>query len=334
MSDNLTPETKEPAMSGHSRVSADEPGWERAALERIALAAINEQRAARRWKIFFRLLFLVLLGLVIWAVFIFSGDKLAATGRHTALIALDGEISANTNANAEDIGAALESAFGDAGTAGVILRCNSPGGSPVQAGIIYDQIRRLRAKHPSIPLYVVVGDMCASGGYYAAAAGDKIYVDKASIVGSIGVLMDSFGFTGLMDKLGIQRRLHTSGENKGFYDPFSPETPKMDEHAQEMLDQIHGQFIDAVRQGRGKRLHETPDMFSGLFWTGQKSVELGLADGFGDANFVAREIIKAPEIVDYTVKESITDRVARKFGAAVGNGAVHAMALGGKLNLR
>ncbi|MDR7004510.1 protease-4 [Paraburkholderia strydomiana] len=321
-------------MSGHSRVSADEPGWERAALERIALAAINEQRAARRWKIFFRLLFLVLLGLVIWAVFIFSGDKLAATGRHTALIALDGEISADTNANAEDVGAALESAFGDAGTAGVILRCNSPGGSPVQAGIIYDQIRRLRAKHPSIPLYVVVGDMCASGGYYAAAAGDKIYVDKASIVGSIGVLMDSFGFTGLMDKLGIQRRLHTSGENKGFYDPFSPETPKMDEHAQEMLDQIHGQFIDAVRQGRGKRLHETPDMFSGLFWTGQKSVELGLADGFGDANFVAREIIKAPEIVDYTVKESITDRVARKFGAAVGNGAVHAMALGGKLNLR
>lgn len=334
MSDNLTPETKEPAMSGRGRVSADEPGWERAALERIALAAINEQRAARRWKIFFRLLFLVLLGLVIWAVFIFSGDKLAATGRHTALIALDGEISTDTNANAEDIGAALESAFGDAGTAGVILRCNSPGGSPVQAGIIYDEIRRLRVKHPSIPLYVVVGDMCASGGYYAAAAGDKIYVDKASIVGSIGVLMDSFGFTGLMDKLGIQRRLHTSGENKGFYDPFSPETPKMDAHAQEMLDQIHGQFIDAVRQGRGKRLHETPDMFSGLFWTGQKSVELGLADGFGDANFVAREIIKAPDIVDYTVKESITDRVARKFGAAVGNGAVHAMALGGKLNLR
>lgn len=334
MSDNLTPETKEPAMSGGSRVSANEPGWERAALERIALAAINEQRAARRWKIFFRLLFLVLLGLVIWAVFIFSGDKLAATGRHTALIALDGEISADTNANAEDIGAALESAFGDTGTAGVILRCNSPGGSPVQAGIIFDEIRRLRAKHPSIPLYVVVGDMCASGGYYAAAAGDKIYVDKASIVGSIGVLMDSFGFTGLMDKLGIQRRLHTSGENKGFYDPFSPETPKMDEHAQEMLDQIHGQFINAVRRGRGKRLHETPDMFSGLFWTGQKSVELGLADGFGDANFVAREIIKAPDIVDYTVKESITDRVARKFGAAVGDGAVHAMALGGKLNLR
>jgi protease-4 len=331
MSDNLTPETKEPSTNG--RASA-EPGWERAALERIALAAVNEQRAARRWKIFFRLLFLALLAFVVWTVFDFSGDKLAASGRHTALIALEGEISANTRANAEDISAALESAFEDSGTAGVILRCDSPGGSPVQAGIIYDQMRRLRAKHPSIPLYVVVGDMCASGGYYAAAAGDKIYVDKASIVGSIGVLMDSFGFTGLMDKLGIQRRLHTSGENKGFYDPFSPETPKMDQHAQEMLDQIHAQFIEAVRQGRGKRLHETPDMFSGLFWTGQKSVELGLADGFGDANYVAREIIKAPDIVDYTVKESITDRVARKFGAAVGNGAVHALALGGKLGLR
>ncbi|MEC5405298.1 S49 family peptidase [Paraburkholderia sp. MPAMCS5] len=334
MSDNLTPDTKEPSMTGRSRISADEPGWERAALERIALAAVNEQRAARRWKIFFRFVFLAILGLVIWGVLEFSGDKLAATGRHTALIALDGEISADTNANAEDISAALESAFDDSGTAGVILRCNSPGGSPVQAGIIYGEIRRLRAKHPSIPLYVVVGDMCASGGYYAAAAGDKIYVDKASIVGSIGVLMDSFGFTGLMDKLGIQRRLHTSGENKGFYDPFSPETPKMDQHAQEMLDQIHAQFIEAVRQGRGKRLHETPDMFSGLFWTGQKSVELGLADGLGDANYVAREIFKAPDIVDYTVKESITDRVARKFGAAVGSGAVHAMALGGKFNLR
>ncbi|CAB3686150.1 hypothetical protein R8871_02796 [Paraburkholderia graminis C4D1M] len=331
MSDNLTPETREPSTNGRANA---EPGWERAALERIALAAVNEQRAARRWKIFFRLLFLALVAFVVWTVFDFSGDKLAASGRHTALIALEGEISANTRANAEDISAALESAFEDSGTAGVILRCDSPGGSPVQAGIIYDQMRRLRAKHPSIPLYVVVGDMCASGGYYAAAAGDKIYVDKASIVGSIGVLMDSFGFTGLMDKLGIQRRLHTSGENKGFYDPFSPETPKMDQHAQEMLDQIHAQFIEAVRQGRGKRLHETPDMFSGLFWTGQKSVELGLADGFGDANYVAREIIKAPDIVDYTVKESITDRVARKFGAAVGNGAVHALALGGKLGLR
>ncbi|WP_233802593.1 S49 family peptidase [Paraburkholderia sp. HP33-1] len=333
MSDNLTPE-KDPNSGGRSRTPADEPGWERAALERIALAAINEQRAARRWRIFFRFVFLAVLALAAWGVLNFSGERVATTGRHTAMVSLNGEIATDASANAEDINTALDSAFEDSDTAGVILYCNSPGGSPVQAGIINSEIRRLRGKYPSIPLYVVVGDTCASGGYYAAAAAEKIYVDKASIVGSIGVLMDSFGFTGLMDKLGIQRRLHTSGENKGFFDPFSPETPKMDAHAQDMLDQIHAQFIDAVRQGRGKRLHETPDMFSGLFWTGQKSVELGLADGFGDADYVAREIFKAPDIVDYTVKESISDRVARKFGAAVGAGAVRAMALGEKMNLR
>ncbi|SEJ50784.1 S49 family peptidase [Paraburkholderia diazotrophica] len=337
MSDNLTPDPQEPAAPGRESrrgAAADELNWERGALERVALAAIKEQRAARRWRIFFRFMFLGVLVIIALAIFDFSGEKVATTGRHTALIALDGEISADTNANAEDIDTALESAFDDAGTAGVILRCNSPGGSPVQAGIIYRDIRRLRAKYPSVPLYVVVGDMCASGGYYAAAAADKIYVDKASIVGSIGVLMDGFGFTGLMDKLGIQRRMRTSGENKGFFDPFSPDTPKMDEHAQAMLDQIHAQFIDAVKQGRGNRLKEGPDIFSGLFWTGEKSVELGLADGFGDTDFVAREIIKAPDVVDYTVKESITDRVARKFGAAVGSGAVRAMSTIGKLNLR
>ena len=335
MSDNLTPDSNEANQAAERKPAAGtEPGWERAALERIALAAIAEQRAARRWRIFFRFVFLAILVVIGWGVFDLTGDHVAATGRHTALVSLEGEISSDTNANAEDINSALDDAFEDAGTAGVVLRCNSPGGSPVQAGIIYSEIRRLRSKHPSIPLYVVVGDMCASGGYYAAAAADKIYVDKASIVGSIGVLMDGFGFTGLMDKLGVQRRLHTSGENKGFFDPFSPETPKMDAHAQQMLDQIHAQFIDAVRQGRGKRLHETPDIFSGLFWTGEKSVELGLADGFGDTDYVAREIIKAPDVVDYTVKESITDRVARKFGAAVGSAAIHAMIAGGKLNLR
>ncbi|ACC70011.1 S49 family peptidase [Paraburkholderia phymatum] len=336
MSDNLTPDPKEPAAASREarRVSGDEPNWERAALERVALAAINEQRTARRWRIFFRFVFLGVLVLIAWAVLDFSGEKVATSGRHTALVTLDGEIASDTNANAEDIDMALANAFDDAGTAGVVLRCNSPGGSPVQAGIIYREIRRLRGKYPAIPLYVVVGDMCASGGYYAAAAADKIYVDKASIVGSIGVLMDGFGFTGLMDKLGIQRRMRTSGENKGFYDPFSPDTPKMDSHAQVMLDEIHAQFIDAVKQGRGKRLQDNPDIFSGLFWTGEKSVELGLADGFGDTNYVAREIIKAPDVVDYTVKESITDRVARKFGAAVGGGAVRAMATIGKLNLR
>ncbi|MGN6318092.1 S49 family peptidase [Trinickia sp.] len=345
MADQHTPEPQESTESPIEQHQAETPrasqpqpnaggpareaNWERAALERIALAAINEQRAARRWKIFFRFAFLAVVLLIFISVFAASHKQVAATGRHTALVSLEGEISADKNANAKSIDRSLRRAFSDADSAGVILYINSPGGSPVQAGIMNAEIRRLRAKYPAKPLYVVVGDMCASGGYYVAAAADKIYVDRASIVGSIGVLMDGFGFTGLMDKLGIQRRLHTSGENKGFFDPFSPETPAMDAHAQAMLDEIHQQFIDAVRQGRGKRLHETPDIFSGLFWTGEKSVQLGLADGYGDTGYVARDIIKAPDIVDYTEKESIPDRIARKFGTAVGEGAVHALVLGG-----
>ncbi|RDU97108.1 S49 family peptidase [Trinickia dinghuensis] len=332
MADQHTPESQppfEPQPRPRASGAPSEPNWERAALERIALAAINEQRAARRWKIFFRFAFLAALLLIVVGIFSASHEKAVATGRHTALVSLEGEIASDTNANAKDIDRSLRRAFADTDSAGVILYINSPGGSPVQAGIINSEIHRLRKKYPAKPLYVVVGDMCASGGYYVAAAADKIYVDRASIVGSIGVLMDGFGFTGLMDKLGIQRRLHTSGVNKGFFDPFSPDTPTMDAHAQEMLDQIHQQFIDAVKQGRGKRLHETPDLFSGLFWTGEKSIELGLADGYGDTGYVAREVIKAPDIVDYTEKEGITDRLARKFGAAVGAGAVHALVLGG-----
>ncbi|MBN3855495.1 S49 family peptidase [Paraburkholderia sp. Ac-20340] len=335
MSDNPTPDSNVPPRPMHSgKVDAGNGGWEREALERIAMAAINEQRAARRWKIFFRFAFLAVLVLIAWSVFDFSGARVDGGGRHTALVSLDGEIAADTPANAEDINSALDSAFDDDGTAGVILHIDSPGGSPVQAGIINDEIHRLRAKYPAIPLYVVVGDMCASGGYYVAAAADKIYVNKASIVGSIGVLMDGFGFTGLMDKLGVERRLRTSGENKGFFDPFSPDTPKMDAHAQEMLDQIHQQFIDAVKAGRGQRLKDSPDIFSGLFWTGQKSVDLGLADGYGDTDYVAREVIKAPDVVDYTVKQSISDRVAKRFGASVGSGAMHSLISGAKLSLR
>jgi protease IV len=319
---------------GKARSAPVGDNWERAALERIALAAITEQRAARRWRIFFRFVFLALIAAVAWGVFAFTSDKVLKSERHTALVELDGEISSSGDASADNVNAALQSAFEDDGTVAVILRCNSPGGSPVQAGIINREITRLRGKYPSKPLYVVVDDMCASGGYYAAAAADKIFVDKASIVGSIGVLMDGFGFTGLMDKLGVERRLHTSGANKGSFDPFSPETPSMNAHAQEMLDQIHQQFIDAVKQGRGKRLKDSPDIFSGEFWTGEKSVELGLADGFGDADYVAREIVKQPDIVDYTQKESIGERVARKFGAAVGNASMHALMMGGKMQLK
>lgn len=318
----MTDQPISPDSSGTARGAGHEPGWERAALERIAMAAIIEQRRARRWRIAFRFLWLIAVVAIMLAVFDFSGDGKLSSSRHTALVSIDGEIAAGNSANADDINSALDDAFDDSGTVGVVLHINSPGGSPVQASIVYDEIRRLRKKYPSKPLYVVVSDMCASGGYYIAAAADRIYVNKASIVGSIGVLMDGFGFTGLMDKLGVERRWHTSGENKGFYDPFSPETPKMDEHAQSMLDEIHAQFIQAVKDGRGKRLHDSPDIFSGLFWTGAKSVELGLADGFGTTDSVARDVLKAPDIVDYTVKESLSSRVARRFGAAIGGGAV------------
>jgi protease-4 len=295
---------------------ADESNWERKVLEKVALEAVSEQRRARRWGIFFKLLgfaylTLLLAALVDWEVLKSEGEG----GKHTALVELQGVIQAKGDSNADDIVGALQSAFDDRHTAGVVLRINSPGGSPVQAGIITDEIRRLRAKHPDKPLYAVVEDVCASGGYYVASAADKIYVDKASIVGSIGVLMDGFGFTGSMDKLGIERRLLTAGENKGFLDPFSPQNERHKAHAQDMLDDIHKQFIEVVRKGRGARLKETPDMFSGLMWTGTKSLELGLADGYGTLDSVARDVIKAEEIRDYTVKPNFAEKFARRFGA-------------------
>ena len=293
--------------------------WEREVLGKLAMAAIQEQRRARKWGIFFKsltflYLFIVLIMISGWRE---GAPESALAGKHTALIEMDGEIAANKAASADNIIEALQRAFKDKDTQGVILRINSPGGSPVQAGEINDEIRRLRAKYPSIPLYVVVEDMCASGGYYVAAAADKIFVNKASLVGSIGVLMNGFGFTGTMSKLGVDRRLLTAGENKGFLDPFSPPNPKQNAIAQKMLDEIHQQFIAVVREGRGKRLKETPDMFSGLVWTGQKSIELGLADGLGSVESVARDVIKADKIVDYTRHEGLADRLAKRFGAGV-----------------
>ena len=310
----------------------EEPNWERKVLEKVALGAINEQRQARRWGIFFKLLgfaylSLLLATLVDWEALKTEGEG----GKHTALVEMQGVIQAKGDANADDIVGALQSAFDDKHAAGVVLRINSPGGSPVQAGIITDEIRRLRAKHPDKPLYAVVEDICASGGYYVASAADKIYVDKASIVGSIGVLMDGFGFTGSMDKLGIERRLLTAGENKGFLDPFSPQNERHKLHAQGMLDDIHKQFIDVVRNGRGARLKETPEMFSGLMWTGAKSVELGLADGFGTLDSVARDIIKAEEIRDYTVKPNFAEKFARRFGAEMADSLAAALT---RLSLR
>lgn len=328
MSDNHIDPPESPARPSDPVPPGREGQWERAVLEKLALSALREQRATRRWKIFFRFAFLIVFALIAWGLLNVSGETAVTSGRHTALVTLTGEISSESQASAENINSSLESAFADTNTVGVILRINSPGGSPVQAAIINRDMRRLRAKYPAKPLYVVVDDMCASGGYYVAVAADKIYVDQASVVGSIGVLMEGFGFTGLMDKLGVERRLHTSGENKGLFDPFSPETDKAKTHAQEMLDQIHTQFITAVKQGRGNRLKnpDDPDLFSGLFWTGQQSIELGLADALGDTDYVARDVIKAETVVDYTVKSNFADRLASRFGASIGDAAMKAIA--------
>lgn len=300
-------------------IPENEPQWERQLLEKVAFAALQEQRAKRRWGIFFKLAGLAYLVAVLVLVVDWGGSEQMADGRHTAVVHLHGTIEAQGEASAQNINDALDAAFGDKGTAGVILRVNSPGGSPVQAGIVHDEIRRLRTTHPQIPLYVVVEDVCASGGYYVAVAADKIFVDKASIVGSIGVLMDAFGFTGAMEKLGIERRLLTAGENKGFLDPFSPKQANQEIHAKLMLEEIHQQFIQVVRKGRGSRLKETPDMFSGLVWSGARSIELGLADALGSLDTVARDVVKVEEIVDFTPQEGLADRLARRIGTAVGD---------------
>src|SRR5262245_57059577 len=298
--------------------NTSEPQWERQVLEKVALAAIQEQRRARYWGIFFKLLAFIYLFALLFIGMGWIAKKDTGHARHTALVEVKGVISADSNASADIITSGLQEAFKDKRTQGIILRINSPGGSPVQAGYINDEVRRLRAKYPDIPLYAVIEDICASGGYYIAVAADKIYVDKASIVGSIGVLMDGFGFTGTMEKLGVERRLFAAGENKGFLDPFSPVVESQKEYAQQMLSQIHQQFIGVVRQGRGKRLKETPDMFSGLVWVGQRSIELGLADSYGNVDYVAREIIKAEDIVDFTPRENVAERLAKRFGAAMG----------------
>jgi protease-4 len=294
--------------------------WERQTIEKIAMAALVEQRRTRRWGIFFKMLIFIYLFALLFIGMGWLGKKDAGTGRHTALVDINGVISHNSLASADNVTAGLQEAFKDKRTQGVILRINSPGGSPVQAGYINDEIRRLRTQYPDIPLYAVVEDICASGGYYIAVAADRIYVDKASIVGSIGVVMDGFGFTGTMEKLGVERRALASGENKTFLDPFAPVVEEHKEHAQEMLLQIHKQFIGVVRQGRGKRLKETPDMYSGLLWVGQRSVDLGLADGLGNVDYVAREVIKAEEIVDFTLRENVAERLAKKFGAGMADG--------------
>ncbi len=302
-----------------------QPGWERATLEKLAFASLNEQKSARRWRTFVRLAWLVFFVAVIWLALHRGGTGAASVSSpHTAVIEIKGEIADGADASAEFINAALKAAFEDEGAKAVVLLINSPGGSPVQAGMMNDEIRRLKVLHKK-PVYAVVGETCASAAYYIAVSADQIFVDKASIVGSIGVLMDGFGFTGLMDKLGVERRLLTAGENKGFLDPFSQQTDKQRAFAQAMLNQIHQQFISVVKAGRGERLKETPEMFSGLFWTGQQAIELGLADKLGTLEYVAREVVKQDDIVDYTRRDNVAERLAKKFGAAMGEGAMKAV---------
>jgi protease IV len=287
-------------------------------LEKIALAGLQEQKVSRRWSILFKSLTFIYLFFLLLMLLGWVGANKNSSLAHTALIDINGVIEAGGQVNADAVISSLKDAYDHKGTKGIILRINSPGGSPVQAGIINDEIHRQRKLHPEVPVYAVVEDICASGGYYIAVAADKIFVDKASIVGSIGVLMDGYGFTELMKKVGVERRLMTAGDNKGMLDPFSPENPKQKAFAQNMLDQIHQQFIKVVRDGRGSRLKETQETFSGLFWNGEESIKLGLADAEGSADYVAREVIKESEIVDFTYQETVVDRFAKKLGASMG----------------
>ncbi|WP_029148776.1 S49 family peptidase [Methylophilus sp. 5] len=308
---------EENQQSPDSKPVTNSPDWAVRTVEKIALAGLQEQKTARRWSVLFKSLTFIYLFFLLMTFLGWVGQNKNASTAHTALIDLSGVIEAGGQVNADAVISSLNDAYDNKGTKGIILRINSPGGSPVQAGIINDEIHRQRKLHPEIPVYAVVEDICASGGYYIAVAADKIFVDKASIVGSIGVLMDGYGFTEVMKKVGVERRLMTAGSNKGMLDPFSPVNPKQQAFAQSMLDQIHQQFITVVREGRGSRLKENEETFSGLFWNGEESIKLGLADAQGSAEYVAREVIKQSEIVDFTYQETVVDRFAKKLGASM-----------------
>jgi protease IV len=301
---------------------ATESNWERGVIERLATEGLLEQQRARRWGIFFKLLTFATIFFLLFLVLAstLTTDR-TCLDKCTAMVEIRGELDSDGRASAENVIAGLQAAFKEKGTKGVVLKIDSPGGSPVQAGEINDEIRRLRAKYPDTPIYAVVEEICASGAYYVAAATDRIFVDKASLVGSIGVIMDGFGFVGAMEKLGVERRALIAGENKDFLDPFAPVSPKQREYAQQMINEVHAQFIAAVKQGRGAKLKDSPELFSGLVWSGQRSIELGLADALGSVSSVARDVVKADDVVDFTQQETLTERVARKFGATVGRTA-------------
>lgn len=304
--------------------SSSVPAAQQGLLEEFARAYLVQQRRENRWRRVWRIMWVLVAISIVWAALQSMPASTAPSSPHTALVEVRGEIAMDTEANADNLTTALRSAFEDEGAKAVVIRLNSPGGSPVQAGLVNDEIRRLKALHGK-KVYAVCEEMCASAAYYIAVAADQIYVDKASMVGSIGVLMDGFGFVGVMDKVGVERRLMTAGANKGMLDPFSIRNPQHEVFAQAMLDQIHKQFISVVRQGRGKRLKESPETFSGLFWNGQQAMELGLADHLGSLDSLARDVVKAEDIVDYTLKENLAERLAKRFGAAFGGGVVHAL---------
>jgi protease-4 len=314
-------------QSQHTNPQDDKnPDWEKAVLEKLAFAAIHEQRNTRRWGIFFKLLtFAYLVAILMIAVYPQMESGKHSDQQHVAIIDVLGMIAEGEATNAATIIEGLREAVKDSNTKGIILNINSPGGSAVQAAYVYDEIRRQKIEHPTLPIYSVVGDICASGGYYIAAASDKIYVSPASLIGSIGVVMNGFGFSSVLEKLGVERRLMTAGEHKAMLDPFSPVKQQETQHMQSLLDQVHQQFISAVKQGRGDRLKETPEMFSGLIWSGEQSVKLGLADAFGSIDSVARNDFGSEETVNFTPQEHLIDRLAGKFGAAFGHSIATAL---------
>lgn len=307
--------------------------WE--LLEKVVMASVQEQRRSRRWGIFFKLATFLYIACILWLIFGSSSvEKAAISGSHTAVVNITGEISDGSDANADAIIAGLQAAFEAPKSKAVVMRINSPGGSPVQSAYVYEEIRRLRALHKDKKVYAVITDMGASGAYYIASAADQIYVNQGSLVGSIGVIMQGFGVQGLMQKLGVEDRTMTAGEHKAILSPFEPMKPEEKQHVKNLLDTVHQQFITAVKQGRGQRLKQNPDIFSGLFWTGQQAVELGLADGFGSVDSVARTVVGAEDIVDYSEMPDPMTAVLRKLGASMGDAVMAKMAPAQGVQLR
>ena len=295
--------------------------WEREILEKVALAAVNEQTRARRWGVFFKSLTFLYLAILIGAALYPNLKKeMSVDGKgHTAVIDIVGVIAEGKDVNADSVIKSLRSAVKDKNTKGIILHSNSPGGSPVQSAYIYEEIRSIKKENPKLPIYAVVSDICASGCYYIAAASDKIFVSPASLIGSIGVLMDGFGFVDTMKNIGVERRLLTAGAHKAMLDPFSPPNPDETAYMQGLINQVHQQFITAIKDGRGTRLKETPDMFSGLVWTGEEGIKLGIADAYGSDRSVAKDLIGADKLVDFTESDQFLDKVMGKMGTSFGH---------------